>query len=44
MIAGAIEPGRAQLALTDLAELPMRRASHPALLSRCWELRQNLTI
>lgn len=35
---------RAEFALTDLVELPMRRASHRPLLSRCWELRQNLTV
>ncbi len=34
---------RAALALADLADLPLRRASHRALLPRCWELRHNLT-
>jgi predicted nucleic acid-binding protein len=34
---------RATLALTDLAELPMQRASHLPLLPRCWEFRHNLT-
>jgi predicted nucleic acid-binding protein len=34
---------RAQLALDDLRSLPMRRASHSSLLTRCWELRANLT-
>lgn len=40
----AITVGRAKLALTDLAELPMRRVSHRPLLSRCWELRQTVTV
>jgi predicted nucleic acid-binding protein len=34
---------RAQLALADLADLPLDRAPHLALLPRCWELRHNLT-
>jgi predicted nucleic acid-binding protein len=34
---------RAELALEDLAELPLRRAPHLSLLPRCWELRHNLT-
>ncbi len=34
---------RASLALGDLADLPLRRAPHLALLARCWELRHNLT-
>jgi len=41
---GAIDARRAQLALTDLFELPMQRASHRPLLARCWELRTNLTV
>jgi predicted nucleic acid-binding protein len=39
LAAVALDERRAQLALTDLAELPMHRASHRALLPRCWELR-----
>lgn len=35
---------RAAFALDDLAALPMRRAPHAALLARCWELRENVTI
>jgi predicted nucleic acid-binding protein len=35
---------RCQLALTDLLELPLRRAAHRPLLARCWELRHNLTV
>jgi predicted nucleic acid-binding protein len=34
---------RARLALTDLADLPVERAPAVPLLSRCWELRENLT-
>jgi len=35
---------RAALALADLTALPLRRAPHRALLARCWELRDNLTV
>ena len=42
--ARALDDRRAQLALADLADLPMERASHRPLLQRCWELRNNLTI
>lgn len=34
---------RASLALADLADLPLRRSPHLPLMSRCWELRHNLT-
>jgi predicted nucleic acid-binding protein len=34
---------RAKLALADLAALTIARAPHLPLLSRCWELRHNLT-
>lgn len=34
---------RAELAMTDLMALPLRRAPHRALLSRCWQLRDHLT-
>jgi predicted nucleic acid-binding protein len=34
---------RAIEALSDLADLPLERASHHRLISRCWELRDNLT-
>lgn len=34
---------RAELALADLADIPLRRAPHLPLLERCWELRHNLT-
>jgi predicted nucleic acid-binding protein len=42
-IAGQIDDRRALLALTDLRAVPIHRASHLPLLSRCWELRENLT-
>lgn len=41
---GHLDLRRAELALTDLVELPLRRAPHRPLLARCWELRQNLTV
>jgi predicted nucleic acid-binding protein len=42
--AGALDDRRAAMALADLAALPVQRAPHRALLGRCWELRENLTI
>lgn len=41
---GALDARRAELALTDLIDLPLRRAPHRPLLARCWELRANLTV
>lgn len=41
---GALTPRRAEVALTDLTDLPMDRVSHLPLLDRCWELRGNVTI
>ena len=41
---GHVAVPRAELALSDLAELPMRRAPHRPLLQRCWELRQAVTV
>lgn len=41
---GHLDLRRAGLALTDLVEMPLRRAPHRPLLGRCWELRQNLTV
>ncbi len=35
---------RAELALTDLADLPIHRVPHRLLMPRCWELRAHLTI
>lgn len=42
--AGGLDDRRAQLALEDLGALPLERVPHRPLLSRCWELRGNLTI
>jgi predicted nucleic acid-binding protein len=42
--AGHLDVRRAGLALTDLVDLPLRRAPHRPLLARCWELRENLTV
>ena len=42
--AGELEERRAQLALDDLEALRLERAQHAPLLTRCWELRHNLTI
>jgi predicted nucleic acid-binding protein len=41
---GMLDDRRALLALTDLRALPIHRAPHLPLLSRCWELRDNLTV
>lgn len=42
--AGRLDERRAVLAIADLADLPIQRASHLPLLVRCWELRDNLTV
>jgi len=34
---------RAELALNDLIDLPLRRVGHRPLLRRCWELRHTVT-
>ena len=39
----AIEPERGRTALVDLADFPIRRYPHAFLLSRVWQLRNNLT-
>lgn len=41
--AGRLDIRRSGQALTDLAALPLRRVPHLPLLSRVWELRDNLT-
>lgn len=41
--AGRMTATRAGLALRDLRDLPIERASHLMLVERCWELRANLT-
>jgi len=40
---GSTTAQRGEEAVADLIDLPLRRASHRPLLSRCWELRHNLT-
>jgi predicted nucleic acid-binding protein len=44
VLRGAIGARRAALALDDLATLPLERAPHRPLISRCWQLRDNVTI
>jgi predicted nucleic acid-binding protein len=41
---GAMDVRRAALALADLGAMPLRRAPHRPLMTRCWELRDNLTV
>jgi predicted nucleic acid-binding protein len=43
VMAGQLEARRADLALADLLALPLRRIAHRQLLTRCWQLRQNVT-
>ena len=40
---GALPARRADLALQDLVDLPLRRTGHRLLLRRCWELRHTVT-
>ncbi|NYD22670.1 putative nucleic acid-binding protein [Kineococcus aurantiacus] len=40
---GRLPDRRADLALRDLVDVPLRRAAHRALLPRCWELRHTVT-
>jgi predicted nucleic acid-binding protein len=40
---GDISPERAQEALEDLADIPIRRYPHTLLMERVWELRESLT-
>ena len=40
---GRLERKRARRALADLAALPLARAPHQPLMTRIWELRDNLT-
>lgn len=42
--AGDLDERRAQLAFDDLRAFRIERAPHGPLLSRCWELRTNLTV
>lgn len=41
---GQVDTRRAALALDDLRELPLQRVNHTALIQRCWELRENMTV
>ena len=41
---GRLDLRRARLALDDLLDLPIQRVPHRALLRRCWELRDNLSV
>jgi predicted nucleic acid-binding protein len=43
VLAGEIAAGAARAALDDLADLPLRRAAHVALLERAWALRGNVS-
>jgi predicted nucleic acid-binding protein len=40
---GEIDSARGRMALTDLADFPLRRYPHDFLLPRIWDLRNNLT-
>lgn len=44
VLGGELPARRAEQALSDLVGLPLRRAAHRPLLSRCWSLRENATI
>lgn len=41
---GHLDERRVSLALADLRDLRIDRVPHAALLDRCWELRQTMTI
>ena len=41
---GQLGARRVAYALDDLRHLPLQRVDHGALIIRCWELRENLTI
>lgn len=40
---GAVDERRVKFALADLKAMPIDRIGHIDLVSRCWELRDNLT-
>ncbi|MCU4186415.1 type II toxin-antitoxin system VapC family toxin [Acidiferrimicrobium sp. IK] len=44
VLAGRLPLRRAELAVSDLVDLPVRRVPHRGLLGRCWALRDNLSI
>ena len=41
---GVVDKERAFSALHDLHDTPIQRSSHSALIARCWELRDNMTM
>ena len=41
---GTMPVRRAELALRDLVDSPIRRSPHRPLLDRCWELRDDVTV
>ena len=43
VVAGQLEVRRADFAVADLLALPLQRIPHRQLVTRCWELRKNLT-
>jgi predicted nucleic acid-binding protein len=43
VVAGQLEVRRADLAAADFLALPLQRIPHRQLITRCWELRGNLT-
>lgn len=43
LLKGELSARRAEQALVDLIDLPVHRARHRALVSRCWSLRDNGT-
>ena len=44
LLARDLDARRAEQALADLVDLPMRRVPHRRLLRRCWELGENLSV
>ncbi|MHB1710530.1 MAG: type II toxin-antitoxin system VapC family toxin [Acidimicrobiales bacterium] len=44
LLSGQLPSRRAEMAMSDLVALPLRRVSHRVLLPRCWSFRENLTI
>ena len=44
MATGQLDERRANLALADLDSLRLERVAHRPLVTRCWELRDNLTV
>lgn len=41
---GQLDARRVAFALEDLRALPLKRVDHGALVMRCWELRESLTV